>query len=199
LALAPQADLYVQDEVQTALHPTLTRAWSRKGKRGQRRVEAPGRNQTFYGFGALDWREGWLCFGFSRSRDADTFCRQLDAGVGRSKARGRVAIVLADNASTHTAKGSKRVRRTLARHGDALRLVYTPPYDPEANPTERLWTIWRHRLTHNHQRADIWDLYRDAEAEVERLQADPAAVLQHVGSPGAAHPGLAPLWWTGDR
>lgn len=184
LALLPGADLYLQDEVQTALHPTLTRLWCRKGKRGQRLVDAPGQNQKFHGFGLLDWRDGWLCFGFSPRRDADTLCRQLDACVERSRARGRAAIVLLDNAKTHTAKGSKEVRAALARHGDALRLVYTPPYDPEANPTERLWQVWRRHVTHNHRRADFWDLYADAEAEVDRLQADPAAVLRHVGSPG---------------
>jgi hypothetical protein len=186
LALLPKADLYVQDEVQTALHPTLTRLWSRKGQPGQRRIAAPGQNQKFHGFGLLDWREGWLCFGFSPKRDADTLCRQLDACVERSQARGRSAIVLLDNAKTHTAKGAKQVRATLERHGTALRLVYTPPYDPQANPTERLWKVWRRHVTHNHQRADFWDLYADAEAEVARLQADPAAVLRHVGSPGRA-------------
>ncbi len=29
LALLPQADLYLPDEVQFAFHPTLTRVWSR--------------------------------------------------------------------------------------------------------------------------------------------------------------------------
>src|SRR5262245_29036957 len=42
LHLLPRADLYLQDEVQFAFHPTLTRAWCRKGRRGQRLVEAPG-------------------------------------------------------------------------------------------------------------------------------------------------------------
>jgi len=45
LALLPQADLYLQDEFQVAFHPTLTRVWSRKGRRGQRLVEAPGDNR----------------------------------------------------------------------------------------------------------------------------------------------------------
>ena len=33
-----------------------------------------------------------------------------------------------------------------------LVLVYTPPYDPEANRIEWLWRIVRHAVTHNHQR-----------------------------------------------
>jgi len=36
LARLPQADLYLQDEMQVAFHPTLTRVWCRKGRRGQR-------------------------------------------------------------------------------------------------------------------------------------------------------------------
>jgi DDE superfamily endonuclease len=182
LRLFPNADLYVQDEVQLALHPTLTRVWSAKGHGGQRLVRAPGINQKCYGFGQVDWRDGDLCFGFSPRRDADTFCLQLDDAVARSTARGRIAIVLSDNAKTHTTRGSKRVREALARHGDALRLVYTPAYDPDSNPIERLWRVWRRDVTHNHHRDDFWDLYADAEAEVERFQADPAAVLRHIGS-----------------
>ena len=47
-------------QVQAALHPTLTRVWSRKGRRGQRLVEAPGKNAKVTGFGALDWRDGFF-------------------------------------------------------------------------------------------------------------------------------------------
>jgi transposase len=186
LALLPHADVYVQDEVQTALHPTLTRAWSRRGRRGQRLVRTPGRNQKFVGFGAVDWREGELCFGFSPRRDAQTFCLQLDALVERSTARGRVAIVLTDNAGTHRPEHARRVQETLARHGNALRLVYTPAYDPQANPLEQLWRVWRRQVSHNHAHEDFWALVQAAEEEVERLQAQPDAVLRHIGSPGVA-------------
>src|SRR6266568_1415245 len=42
LGLLGRADLYLQDEVEVALHPTLTRVWSRAGRSGQRLVQAPG-------------------------------------------------------------------------------------------------------------------------------------------------------------
>ena len=45
LTLVPRADLYLQDEMQVAFHPTLTRVWCLKGRRGQRLVEAPGDNR----------------------------------------------------------------------------------------------------------------------------------------------------------
>ena len=49
LRLVPTADLYLQDEVEVALHPTLTRVWCPKGRRGQRLVEAPGSKRSSRG------------------------------------------------------------------------------------------------------------------------------------------------------
>ena len=60
LAELRRADLSLQDEIQVALHPTLTRVWSPKGRRGQRLIEAPGQNAKVTGFGALDWRDGYF-------------------------------------------------------------------------------------------------------------------------------------------
>ena len=127
LALLPTADLYLQDEVQFALHPTLTRVWSRKGRRGQRLVEAPGANAKCWGFGLVDWRDGWFDGRLVAGRTAAGFCERVRAAVARSRARGRVAIVLADNAGTHTPAGSLLVRAMVADLADHLYLVYTPP------------------------------------------------------------------------
>jgi hypothetical protein len=91
--------------------------------------------------------------------------------------------VLADNLGIHTVRGSKRLRATLAAHGEHLRLVYTPAYDPEANPTERFWRPFRHRVTHNHHRDNLYDLYRDALRYFDGLDAVPRVVLRHLGSP----------------
>ena len=193
LDLLGRADLYVQDELDVRLHPTLTRTWSRRGKRGQRLIPAPGRNVRFVAFGALDWRVGWCSVGYGTGRTAALYCKQLDHLVARSHARGRVALVLTDNARVHTARGSVLVRQTLARHGAALRLLYTPAYDPEANPTERLWRAVRTAVTHNHHRTDPWDLYRDVDAFFDELDADPARALRHIGGPGREPPPIASL------
>ena len=60
LTRVPRADLSLQDEMQVAFHPTLTRVRCLKGRRGQRLVEAPGDNRKVYGFGLVDWRDGWF-------------------------------------------------------------------------------------------------------------------------------------------
>jgi hypothetical protein len=132
LALLPRADLYLQDEMQVAFHPTLTRVWSRKGRRGQRLVEVPVDNRKVYVFGLVDWRDGRVALG----RTAEVFCEQVRAAVARSKQRGRVAIVIADNLKTHTSAGSLLVRSMLSEFKDHLSLVYTLAYDPDANRIE---------------------------------------------------------------
>jgi hypothetical protein len=191
LALLPRADLYLQDEVQFALHPTLTRVWCRRGRRGQRLVAAPGDNRKVYGFGLVDWRNGWFDGRLAPGRAAAPFCDQLTAAVTRSRRRGRVAIVIADNLSTHTPKGSKALRQLLADYAGQLYLVYTPPYDPDANRIEWLWRVSRRVVTHNHRRTTLDDLSRDGAAHFHALRADPAAVLRHIGSPFAPEPTAA--------
>jgi DDE superfamily endonuclease len=186
LALLPGADLYLQDEVEVALHPTLTRVWCRKGRRGQRWVEAPGTNRKRVGFGVVDWRDGWLDWALEDGRRAAPFCAQLRRALARSAARGRVAIVVLDNLSIHTPRGSRLVRELLAEVNAAterLVLVYTPTYDPDANRTEWLWRALRRAVTHCHQHPTLPPLLADADQWAHDLAA--AAVLRQIGSPFA--------------
>lgn len=185
LRLLPRADVYLQDEVEVALHPTLTRCWSPKGRRGQRLVEAPGNNQKRYGFGLVDWRDGWFDWSLEDGRQAEPFCRQLRRTVARSQARGRVALVILDNLSIHTPKGSKLLRALLEEYRGQLYLVYTPAYDPDANRIEWLWRALRKTVTHNHTRETLPALLEDADAWARSIT--PAAILHQIGSPFADH------------
>ena len=186
LALLPRADLYLQDEVEVALHPTLTRVWSRKGRRSQRLVEAPGTNRKKYGFGLIDWRDGWLDWELADGRRAAPFCAQLRRVVARSTARGRIAMVLLDNLGIDTPAGSRLVRALLAEFGDRLVLVYTPTYDPDANRIEWLWRLLRRAVTHTHRRETLDPLLADADAWARDIS--PAQVLRQIGSPFADDP-----------
>jgi hypothetical protein len=183
LELLPRADLYLQDEVEVALHPTLTRVWSRKGRRGQRLVEAPGTNEKKYGFGLVDWRDGWLDWDLADGRRAAPFCAQLRRAVARSASRGRVAMVLLDNLGIHTPAGSRLLRALLHELGDRLVLVYTPTYDPDANRIEWLWRLLRRAVTHTHRRETLDPLLADANAWAHGIT--PADVLGQIGSPFA--------------
>jgi transposase len=183
LGLLAGADLYLQDEVEVALHPTLTRIWSRVGRRGQRLVQAPGKNFKRYGFGLVDWRDGHLDFALADGRRAAPLVAQLRRAIARSRARDRIAVVILDNLSIHTPKGSLLLRGLLAEAGAQLRLVYTPAYDPDANRIEWLWRALRRAVTHTHQRQTLSELLADAEQWARMIT--PAQVLSQIGSPFA--------------
>ena len=183
LGLLGRADLYLQDEVEVALHPTLTRVWSRVGRSGQRLVQAPGKNDKRCGFGLVDWRDGTLDFQLADGRRAVPFCDQLRRAVARSRSRGRIAMVVLDNLGIHTPKGSRLLRGLLAELGEDLVLVYTPTYDPDANRIEWLWRAFRRAVTHTHQRQRLDDLLADADRWARTIT--PAKVLSQIGSPFA--------------
>jgi hypothetical protein len=106
---------------------------------------------------------------------------------------GRGAIVLADNARIHTPQGAKVIREAVDRHGDRLRLVPTPAYDPPASPAELLFRPFRRAVTHTQHRADFWDLYADAEQYFTGLDAKPERAVRHIGSPFAAPVDQVPM------
>jgi hypothetical protein len=91
-------------------------------------VEAPGANDKVYGFGLVDWCDGWFDGRFAPGRTAAVFCAQVRAAVDRSRAQGRQALVLADNLRTHTPAGSKLVRQMLTelQDGTAPRSLEAP-------------------------------------------------------------------------
>ena len=163
LGLLARADLYLQDEVEVALHPTLTRVWSRAGRAGQRRVQAPGNNAKRYGFGLVDWRDGHLDWAVADGRRAVPLVAQLRRAVARSRSRGRVAMVILDNLGIHTPKGSRLLRGLLEELGEQLVLVYTPTYDPDANRIQWLRRALRRTVTHTHRRQTLGELVTDAD------------------------------------
>jgi transposase len=117
---------------------------------------------------------------------AAPFCAQLRRAVARSRARGRIAIVILDNLGIHTPRGSKLLRALLAELGEHLILVYTPPYDPDSNRIEWLWRALRRTVTHTHQRTTLAELLADADAWAR--DRTPVQILRQIGSPFADAP-----------
>ena len=190
----PPAALYLQDEGQCACPPTRTRVWGWTGRRGQRRVEAPGANDQVYGFGLVDWGEGWFDGRLAPGRPADSFGAPIRAAVARSRARGRLALVSVDNLRTQTAAGSKLVRQRRAEVQDHRRLSDTPAYDPGATRSEWLWRWSRREVTHKQQRTTFAALLEASQAHFEPLRQHPALVLRQIGSPFAdQEPAAQPL------
>jgi hypothetical protein len=143
LARLPGADLYLQDEVEVALHPTLTRVWCRQGRRGQRLVEAPGTNKRRVGFGLVDWRDGWLDWELAEGRRAAPFCAQLRRALARTAAVAPSFILpLRTAAPAAPLRRARSVRQRSTTHAPApgrQRLTTLPA----AYPSGSAVTIWR--------------------------------------------------------
>jgi transposase len=131
----------------------------------------------------VDWRDGWFDWQRAPSRWAVPLCAQLRRAVERSRARGRIALVLLDNLGIHTPKGSLLLRALLQELRGQLVLVYTPTYDPEANRIEWLWRALRRAVTHTHTRESLPPLLDDADAWAHTIP--PTEILRQIGSPFA--------------
>ncbi len=181
LLLSGRADLYGQDEAELSLLPTLARTWMRRGE--QLRVPAPGTNRKCSVSASVDLSEGWLWWFTHPQRCAVQFGVTLCACVQRSAARGRLAVVLTDNAPGHQVGKTGIIRRFLDALSGQVVLVFQPKYSPELQPVERLWKQWRPGVTHNHTRGVLEELEADSDRWLRRAAADPAGVLQMLGLP----------------
>jgi hypothetical protein len=186
LLLGGQADLYSQDEADLALLPSLTRTWMLRGE--QMKVKAPGTNEKRSVSASIDLTEGALLWRTDDKRNAEQFCATMSECVGRSSARGRLAVLLTDNAPGHKVGKTGIVRRALDNLAGRVVLVFLPTYSPHLQPAERLWRQWRPNVTHNHTRGNMADLQADSDTWLGRMAADPEAVLRALGNKTIVQP-----------
>jgi transposase len=139
------------DEVDVNLNPKVGCQWMKRGE--QAVVGTPGTNEKRYVAGSIHWRTGRVILTEGRpkeGRGAALFCRHLD-DLRRAFRHYRVIHVICDNAGTHTAEGSKRVRTHLEEWGQRVVLHYLPKYAPDTNPIERVWWRLHEAVTRNHR------------------------------------------------
>lgn len=178
------ADVYVQDEAEMSLFPTLTRMWMLRGQ--QRKIRAPGvRPPKRHECAATDWRKGTIVRIRAEKRNAEAFCRLAGKSIVRSSRRKRRVIMVVDGARIHKPEGSRLVAELLRCYGRRLKLRYVPGYSPECMPMEFLWNDWRDQVTHNHDRLKISELEEDSDRYFARCARHPNAVLRRIGSPFA--------------
>ncbi|MGA2642716.1 MAG: transposase [Spirochaetia bacterium] len=73
-------------------------------------------------------------------------------------------IALLDNSNTHRGQPLAELRRAFPR----LRLEYFPPYAPELNPDEGVWSLLKGRLA-NGRPDDIEELAKDLQREFRAI------------------------------
>jgi hypothetical protein len=174
-----KADLYAQDEADLALLPTLTSTWMLRGQ--QLKVRAPGTNQKGSVSAACDLADGTTLWVNGPKRSAPQFVATMHQCVQRSLPRGRLAVLLVDNAASHRVGKTGWVRDLLDFHAGRLVLVFQPPYSPELQPVEKLWRQWRPNVTHNHTCAGMDELWAKSTAWLRKMAERPAAVRVAIG------------------
>jgi hypothetical protein len=179
LLRAGRADLYVEDEADLSLLPTLTRTWMRVGE--QLKVRAPGTNEKRSVAAATDLGDGGLLWRTDERRCAVQFGFLLQQCVTRSTARRRLAVLLVDNAPSHRVGKTGLIRLLLRANAGRVVLVFLPPYSPDLQPAERLWRQWRPNVTHNHRCSEMEPLVGNSDAWLTRMAAQPQSVLQMLG------------------
>lgn len=176
--------MYIEDEAELSLFPTLIRTWMLRGQ--QRKVRAPGVHPPKrHECAATDWRTGAIVKVRAQQRNAKAFCRLGEKCMARSAKRKRRVIIVTDGARIHKPERSRLVRDLCEKYGQRLILVFIPKYAPECMPMEHLWNDWRDNVTHNHDRDQIQELTADSDRYFARCKRNPQRVLHTIGSPFA--------------
>jgi transposase len=119
---------------ETGVNLAMTRLYARAAL-GQRayasRPLGRGKNVTI--IGAMALRGVLTNFTFSGSNNTDTFVTYLKDELLPKLWAG--AIVIMDNLSVHRVEQVRQLIESVGAH-----LVYLPPYSPELNPIEMLWS-----------------------------------------------------------
>lgn len=84
----------------------------------------------------------------------------------------RMIFVIADQASSHTAK---KVKAFVKKH-PRLRLFYLPPYSPDFNPDEEAWNHLKNNELKAHQKSDKSGLRRATLHSLRRMKRRPSLI-----------------------
>lgn len=168
----PQAsvEVWAMDEHRIGLKPVLRRVWTRRGQR--RRIGVRQRYQWMYVYGFVCPASGQTEWWLLPTVRADLFSRVL-ADFARAVGAGpaKQVILVLDRAGWHTSKH--------LRVPDGLHLMFLPPYSPELQPAERLWTLSNEPIV-NRTFATLDELEEVQSQRCVTLQATPALIRRHT-------------------
>ena len=156
--LPPEEIAVFEDEVDINTNPKIGSMWMFRGQQAE--VETPGTNEKRYVAGSLNWRTGdvILTEGLPKEgRSSTLFVRHLDDLRYRLR-RYRKIHIICDNAIFHDPERCKRIKQYQAEWGDRIELHFLPKYDPQSNPTERVWWHLHEEITRNHRCQSIDEL-----------------------------------------
>ena len=146
VALA-NVDVWFQDEARFGQQNTTTRLWARRGSRP--RAIQQQQFEYVYLFGAVCPATGTTEALLSPLVNREVMKQHLALIAARTKP-GRHAVVIMDGAGWHTME--------CADDFPNLSLIKLPPYSPELNPIEQVWSWLRQHVLANRSFKDYDDI-----------------------------------------
>jgi transposase len=175
LARDPRIDLWSLDECHFQQHGSRIRMWVPLEDVDPIQLLAPTRKSISL-FGAVNIKRGRLLAQFEKKFNAMTFQSFLENLLKHGGSRGRLIVVILDNARYHHAI---LLKPFLKKYRKRLRLEFLPPYSPELNPIERVWKLTRRLCTHNEYFPSLSDL-QDVVSERFLIWSKPNEVLRKL-------------------
>lgn len=158
-------ELWTQDEARLGLKPILRRQWSPRGARPI--ATARPAYEWLWLYAAVHPASGrvfWLVLPYL---NAQLMQRFLDEFARTHATQGKRIVMVLDGATAH--------RANSLRVPAGITLVQLPPYTPELNPTERLWTIVREGVA-NRDFSTLDELEQSICTRCQKISAAPAQV-----------------------
>lgn len=125
-------EVWAEDEHRLGLKPILKRVWARRGVRPLARVRP--RYEWLYLVGFVHPEDGRTSFWLVPRISAEIFAQVLEAFAEEQQlGPAKHLLLVLDRAGWHLARG--------LTPPEGLHLVFLPPYSPELQPVERLWSL----------------------------------------------------------
>jgi putative transposase len=141
---------------QTPVVPHRNRHYKKVSALGALAVRGPDRNVELL----IDWYPD----GYVRGVEAAAFVERLL----KHFPRGPIDLVW-DNLQAHK---SPLIKQLVNEHPRRLRVHYLPPYAPDLNPVESLWSIVKYHRMANHAIDDVIELQAEAQRHVANVAAE---------------------------
>lgn len=130
------------DEANISWCPDTGRIYRTKGE--QAKIDSPGRNETRYILGSLEYPTGGGLFEIYKRKRHEEVQKHWQHLLDMYQ--GDFLFLVRDNASSHT---TPDLDTFLLDNQDRLCLVPMPTYSPHLNLIERLWKYMRDNITRN--------------------------------------------------
>jgi transposase len=159
------------DETGFMLDPLVRKTWAPRGKTPVVRVTTP--HERISGIGAMTIRGAPVRFGFHFHLLPDNLNFQGHSVAAflahiRHRLRGTITVIW-DEIRIHSAGP---VREFLSEHPN-MEVVQLPPYAPELNPVDYVWSYVKYARLANYCPNDLIELRNTVVAELTRVKKSP--------------------------